>query len=143
MQKVYTQRWDMFLWKSSPYSYNALFPLWASLVTQANHAAAWGPRFDPWVGRPPWRRAWHLQYSCWKFPGTRAWPVLPTIGWQVRHDWADKHIFLFITASLSPFPLSSIIIQCLLVLKLPINNSWHCAIFRLSDAMPILSRLTL
>ena len=28
------------------------------LVTVKNPPAIWGPGFDPWVGKNPWRRAW-------------------------------------------------------------------------------------
>ena len=48
-------------------------------------------RFNPWVRKIPWRRAW--QYSCilaWKIPCTEETGALQCIGSQrVRHDWAQ------------------------------------------------------
>ena len=56
----------------------------------------WGrPRFDPWVGRVPWRRAWQPipifwpgESPCTEVPGRLQSMELQRVG----HDWATKHI---------------------------------------------------
>ena len=52
------------------------------------------PRFDPWVGRIPWRRAW--QPTPVFVPGESPWTEEPgglefMGSRRVRHDWATKH----------------------------------------------------
>ena len=64
----------------------------ASLVAQIVKASAYnagGPRFDPWVGKIPWRRKWqtHSSNLAWKIPRTEEPCRLQSMGSQrVRHD---------------------------------------------------------
>ena len=54
-------------------------------------------RFDPWVRKTPWRRAWQLiQYSCLENPMDRAWRatvhrVAKSLTWlsthALNHNW--------------------------------------------------------
>ena len=48
-------------------------------------------KFDPWVGKIPWRRAQQsTPYSCWRIPWTDDSGRLQSIESQrVKHDWSD------------------------------------------------------
>ena len=51
-------------------------------------------RFDPWVGKIPWRRKWQLASSilAWKIPWTEEPGGLQSMGSQrVRHDLEAEH----------------------------------------------------
>ena len=68
----------------------------ASLVAQSvkNPPAMGESRFDPWVGRIPWRRIW--QPTAVFLPGESPWTEEPgglqsTGSHKVRYDWATKH----------------------------------------------------
>jgi len=39
---------------------NTFIIVWASLLAQLvkNPLAMWGPGFNPWIGKIPWRREW-------------------------------------------------------------------------------------
>ena len=46
-------------------------------------------KFDPWVGKIPWRRAWQLHILSWRIPWTEESGGLQSLGLQrVRLDWA-------------------------------------------------------
>ena len=51
-------------------------------------------RFDPWVGKIPWRRAWQLVFSrilAWRIPWTEEPGRLQSMGsHRVWHDWNDS-----------------------------------------------------
>ena len=52
------------------------------------------PKFDPWVGKIPWRRAWQLTsvYLPGESPWTKEPGGLQSVGSQrVGHDWLTKH----------------------------------------------------
>ena len=51
------------------------------------------PRFDPWVGKIPWRRHGNpLQNSCLENSrGQKSLEVRSPWGHRSRHDWAAKH----------------------------------------------------
>ena len=70
---------------------------WISLVAQLvkNPLAMWKPRFDPWFGKIPWKRAW--QPSSVFLPKESPWTEGPgkpqSMGSQrVGHDLATKHM---------------------------------------------------
>ena len=51
-------------------------------------------KFDPWVGKIPWRREWQLTpvILAWKIPRTEEPGGLHSMGCQrVRHNWAYTH----------------------------------------------------
>ena len=53
-------------------------------------------RFDPWIGKIPWRRKWqpHSSILAWKYHGQRyfLWPSPLSMGSQrVRHNWMTEH----------------------------------------------------
>ena len=54
------------------------------------------PRFDPWVGKIPWRREWpHPGILAWRIQWREEAGGLQSMGSQrVGHDWATKLIFL-------------------------------------------------
>ena len=53
-------------------------------------------RFDLWVGKIPWRRAWQpTPVSCLENPMTEEPGELQSTGWQrVRHDCATEHALI-------------------------------------------------
>ena len=57
-------------------------------------------RFDPWIGKIPWRRKWatHSRTLAWKIPWTEKPGWLQSMGSQrVRHDWVTSlSLFTFI-----------------------------------------------
>ena len=67
-------------------------------------------RFDPWVGKIPWRRAWHSSILAWRIP----WPEEPgrlqsIESQRVWHNSSDLACSLQIVTDLSllfPFGLS-------------------------------------
>ena len=59
-----------------------------------NSSALRRPRFDPWVGKIPWRRKWQTTpvFLPGEFPGTEEPGGLQPMGSQrVRQDWATNH----------------------------------------------------
>ena len=54
------------------------------------------PRFDPWVGKIPWRREWpHPGILAWRIQWREEAGGLQSMGSQrVGHDWATKLFFL-------------------------------------------------
>ena len=83
-----------FLGQEDPPGGGIGYPLqyfWASLVTQKYriHLQCGRPRFDPWVGKIPWRRAW--QPTPVFSPGESPWreepgELLSMELQRVRHD---------------------------------------------------------
>ena len=74
-------------------------------------------RFNPWVRKIPWRRAWPTQTSilAWRIPWTMEPDGLQSMGSQrVRHDWAYLHIFrclgIFIYTQFSCSGISALLI---------------------------------
>ena len=71
---------------------------WASQVALVikNHRQCRRLRFDPWVGKIPWRRAW--QPTPVFLPWTEEPGGLQSLGSQwVEHDWSDwEHMQTFI-----------------------------------------------
>ena len=54
------------------------------------------PRFDPWVGKIPWRKemATHSSFLAWKIPWTEEPGRLQSIALQrVGHNWATEHMY--------------------------------------------------
>ena len=69
---------------------------WASLVAQLvkNSPTIQETRFDPWIGKIPCRRAWHLTPVF--LPGESAWTEEPgglqPMGSQsIEHNWVPKY----------------------------------------------------
>ena len=57
-------------------------------------------RFDPCIGKIPWRKAWNpFQYSCLPNPMVRG-PWRATVLWlhRVRYDWSKLACSLFVVA---------------------------------------------
>ena len=50
-------------------------------------------RFNPWVGKIPWRRKWQpFQYSCLEYPMNRgSWLAQSMRSHRVGHNWVTKH----------------------------------------------------
>ena len=73
-------------------------PLWASMLAQQvkNLPAVQEtqePRFNPWVGVIPWRKAWKLTLViAWKIPwGEEPGRLQSTGSQRVGHKWVTKH----------------------------------------------------
>ena len=83
---------DFWLKLSCPKLYSGRLPRWLSgkeLVCQHRRG-----RFDPWVGKIPWRRKWQPipVFLGWEIPWTKESHRPQSIGLQrVRHDLASKH----------------------------------------------------
>ena len=103
--------------------------------------------WETWVWSLGWEdtleegMATHASFLAWRTPGTEEPCGLQSMGSQrVRHDWATKHIFLFVTADtfISPSLITLCLFQCLLVAKLPIyNKGWHCNFLDLVMPCPL------
>ena len=68
-------------------------PMWLSGKQPASQCRRRNTyRFDPWVGKIPWRWKWQLASSilAWKIPWTEEPGGLQSMGSQrVRHKWSD------------------------------------------------------
>ena len=73
----------------------------ASLVAQMVKLlpAMWGPGFDPWLGKIPWRRKWQSTpvFLPGKFHGWRSLVGYSPWDRRVGHDWATSLTLMFST----------------------------------------------
>ena len=69
------------------------------------------PRFDPWMGKIPWRRKWQPTPVLlpWKFHGWRSLIGYNPWGCRVRHDWVNSLSLFHVQTQIMvlPFKISS------------------------------------